>query len=590
MKNSILIVVLLLLLLLSSCFYPQKRVEIKIEGDIVSPFFPVKITANIDNYKLKFFDNQGNEITFNKKGNLYYFTDLKNGKNMVTIKLFVDNKEIYKKYIILYFDNIPPDIVFFNYYIKSGNLNITASSPATDLKEFILEGNNKKYTFNISLKIPLEKNSGVLKYKLYAVDKYNNKSKDKIIKINTDIDEKPKILNNNLKISLFGKTNIKVSDDWTPDEDLKIILKTEKNIYSLINIDEVLLDNSKEATLIVIDNGGNYSKKRMNVELEKNILPIATGNPKLIDFSVDTFGWNYETNVDSYIVEVPYKYGWKQALDTKAAYARLTNANIAMIRKKSKYGTLSFPSQPTIRFSGTFVHLVRNILDSSEENLYLPQINSEFLIGGETTLGEKSVVMVESGSVLKFVSNSKLIIKGLFFIMPGAGKSLISGNGEIIVDGGIFIASKTIFDNVKIIGNKAKLIYLEDSEFLDGTDLLSVNDFRICLYNTLGYKSNLKFHNTEEVYIKDSTFNILTFENVNMFQSDLSYFNTLNINELTKILLNKTNISNLRQSRFSWSKVMNSNIEKMEISDYSRSILFQTNIATLTTNTGVVIK
>ncbi|WGS63930.1 hypothetical protein [Marinitoga aeolica] len=588
--KKVLIPLLFLVLLLSSCFNPEKKVNITIEGDVVSPSFPIKIDVNIDNYDLKFFDENNMQINVKKEGNYYYFSDLKEGKNEVLISVFSENKKIFDKKFTIYFDDIPPNIVFLNYYLKGGELNLTASSPATDLEKFILENGNKKYNFNISLKIPIEKNKGIIKYRLYAKDKYGNKSKPQIIEINTDNDERPKILNDDLKISLFGKTNIKVSDDWTPTNNLNILLETEKNSYSLINIDEVLLEGSKEGTLVVIDNGNNYAEKKVNIELENNIPSIATGNPRLIDFSVDTFGWNYETDVDSYVVEVPYKYGWKQELETKAAYARLTDSNVAMIRKKSKYGTLSFPSRPTIRFSGTFVHLVRNILESSEENLYLPQINSEFLIGGQTVLGEKSIVMVESGSVLKFVSNSKLIIKGLFFIMPGAGKSLISGNGEIIVDGGIFIASKTIFDKIKVIGKNAKLIYLEDSEFLEGSDLLSTNDFRVCLYNTLGYKSNLNFHNTEEIYIKESTFNNLNFQNVNIFDSEKSSFVDMYINGLSKIFLDKTNVKKIKQDEFSWSKIMNSNIDSIDISGYSRSVLYKTRVATITENTSVVVK
>ncbi|SHE44407.1 hypothetical protein SAMN02745164_00453 [Marinitoga hydrogenitolerans DSM 16785] len=590
MKKSLILLIVLTLFVLNSCFYSQEKVEITIEGDVASPSFPIKIGVNLDNYELKFFDENNNEIKYKNDGNYYYFLNLKEGKNIVFVQVFSKKKKVSEKKITIYFDNTPPDIAFLNYFIKSGELYITASSPATDLKNFVLENAKEKYNFNINLKIPLKKNMGIIKYNLYAVDTYNNKSKTKVIEINTNNDEKPKILNTDLKIALFGKTNIKISDDWTPVENLKVLLKTDRNSYSLINIDEVLSEESKVGTLIVIDNGDNYTEKKVNIELERNIPSMAKGNPRLIDFSVDTFGWDYETDVESYIVETPYDYGWKQELETKAAYARITDSNVAMIRKKSKFGTLSFPSRPTIRFSGTFVHLVRNILDSSEENLYLPQINSEFLIGGQTILGEKSIVMVESGSILKFVSNSKLVIKGLFFIMPGAGKSLISGNGEIIVDGGIFIASKTIFDKVRIVGNNAKLIYLEDSEFLEGSDLLSVNDFRICLYNTLGYKSNLNLHNAEEIYIKESTFNTLNLQNVNILKSDKSSFVNLNINGLSKIFLNKTNIKNIKQDGFSWSKIINSNVEKINISDYSRSEIFNTNITTISTNTSVVIQ
>ena len=588
--KKIFIPVLLLIIILSSCFTQNKKVEITIEGDVVSPSFPVKIDVNLENYELQFFDENNIEIHYEKNGDNYYFSNLKEGKNKIYIYVYEEKKKIFEKEINIYYDNTPPEIVFFNYYLRGGELNITASSPATDIQTFVLKNEGKKYEFNINLKIPLEKNKGILEYRLYAIDKYNNKSEEKIIKIDTNKDETPKIINNDLRISLFGKTNIQTIDDWTPGEDLRVYLKTENNSYSLINIDEVLLEDSKEGTLVVFDNGDNYTEKKVKIEIEKNIPSPATGNPRLIDFSVDTFGWNYETDVDSYVVETPYDYGWEVELDTKAAYARVTDSRVAMIRKKDKFGTLSFPSHPTIRFSGNFVHLVRNILESSEENLYLPQINSEFLIGGETVLGKKSIVMVESGSILKFVSNSKLIIKGLFFIMPGAGKSLISGNGEIVVDGGIFIASKTIFDKVRIIGNNAKLIYLEDSEFLNDSDLFSTNDFRICLYNTLGYKNNINLHNTEEVYIKESSFKDLTLQNVSMLNADKSSFSTLNLNSLSKAFLNQTSVKNINQRGFSWSKIMKSTIEEINISDYSRSVLYDTRIGTITENTSVVVK
>lgn len=589
--KKVLIPLLFLLILLSSCANSKKKINIIIEGDVASPSFPIKIQVkNINNYTLKFFDENGLEIKTENTGDNYYFKNLKTGKNKILINVFSENKKIYEKAVKIFFDNVAPNIAFLNYYMKDGMLNITASSPATDLKNFILKTDDKQYTFNINLKIPISKNSGIIDYKLYAEDKYNNISKEKIIEIDTNKDEKPKIINNDLKISLFGETNIKVYDDWTPEEDLKILLKTDKKSYSIINIDEVLLEDTKEGTLIVIDNGNNITQKKINISVEKNLPSIPSGNPRLIDYSVDTFGWNYETDVDSYVVETPYKYGWKTELESKAAYARILDANVAMIRKKSKYGTLSYPSQPTIRFSGNFVHLVRNILESSEDNLYLPQINSEFLIGGKTVLGENSVVMVESGSVLKFVSNSQLVIKGLFFIMPGPGKSLISGNGEIIVDGGILIASKTILDKVNIIGKNAKLIYLEDSEFLEGSDLLSSNDFRICLYNTLGYKNNLNFHNTEEIYIKNSSFNNLNFQNVNIFESEKSSFSNMNIDGLTNIYLNNTTVKSIKQHSFSWSKILNSYVDNLELSGYSRSVLYKSNITNISTDTSVVIK
>ncbi|GAB6188903.1 hypothetical protein JCM30566_06420 [Marinitoga arctica] len=588
--RKILIPVLLLIIILSSCFSQNKKVEITIEGDIVSPSFPIKIDVNIENYELKFFDKNNVEINYEKNGDEYYLLDLNEGENEIYVHVYSEKKKIFEKEIKVFYDSIPPEIAFLNYYLRGGILNITASSPATDLRMFVLEDKGKRYEFNINLKIPIEKNKGIIEYKLYAIDKYNNISKPKIIRLNTNEDKKPTIINNDLIVSLFGKTNIQAIDDWTPSDHLRIYLKTENNSYSLINIDEVLLENSKEGTLVVFDNGNNFTEKRVKIEVEKNIPSIATGNPRLIDFSVDTFGWNYETDVESYVVEIPYDYGWEAELDTKAAYARVTDSKIAMIRKKNKFGTLSFPSYPTIRFSGTFVHLVRNILESSEDNLYLPQINSEFLIGGQTVLGEKSIVMVESGSTLKFVSNSKLIIKGLFFIMPGAGKSLISGNGEIIVDGGIFIASKTIFDKVRIIGNNAKLIYLEDSEFLNDSDLFSSNDYRICLYNTLGYKSTINLYNTEEVYIKESSFKDLNLQNVSMLNTSKSFFVNINLSNLSKMFLNQTNVKNIIQKGFSWSKMMKSTIDKMDISDYSRSILYETRVGTITENTSVVVK
>ncbi|KAF2955692.1 hypothetical protein [Marinitoga sp. 38H-ov] len=589
--KKVITAIFLIILFLNSCSNIQKKIYIKIEGDIASPSFPIKINvSNIDEYILKFYDKNNNEISFRKDNEKIYFLNLKEGKNNIKMNVVYKNKVIQEKTFSVYYDNTSPDISFLNYYIRNGELNITASSNATDLEKFILKTDNNSYEFNINFSLPIKKNNGVLKYELYAKDKYNNISEPKIIEIDTNKDEPPQILSQNLDISIYGNTNIKVLDDWTPVNEIKLILKTEKNIYSLINIDEVLLDNSKEGTLIAIDNGDNRVEKKVNIKLEKDLPSIPTGNPRLIDFSIDTFGWNYETDSYSYIVETPYLYGWKQNLETKAAFARVTESNVAMIREKSQFSTLSFPSYPTIRFSGTFVHLVRNILESSEENLYLPQINSEFLIGGKTVLGEKSVVMVESGSVLKFVSNSQLIIKGLFFIMPGAGKSLISGNGEIIVDGGILIASKTIFDKVRIIGNKAKLIYLEDSEFLEGSDILSTNDFRICLYNNLGYNSNLNFHNSEEIYIKDSSFKNITLYNINKLEVIKSSFNNLIVNGLSKIFLNNSIVNTITQKNFSWSKFINSNINKLLISNYSKSVIYNSEVESIESESSVVIK
>jgi hypothetical protein len=587
--KKVIILILLTLLLLNSCSDISKKVDINIEGDVLSPSFPIKIDVNLEDYTLKFYNEDNNEISF-KKDNNKYFLNLKEGKNTIKVEVISQNKVIKEKSFSVIFDNTPPDISFLNYYIRGGELNITASSQATDLEKFILKSDNMTYEFNINFSMPIEKNKGILRYELYAKDKYNNISKPKIIEIDTNKDDFPQILNESLDISLYGNTNIKVLDDWTPVNEIKVILKTEKNTYSLINIDEVLLEDTKEGTLVVIDNGDNAIEKKVDIQVEKDLPSIPTGNPRLIDFSVDTFGWNYETDAFSYIVETPYTFGWRQGLETKAAFARVTDSNIAMIREKSQFSTLSFPSHPTIRFSGTFVHLVRNIIESSEDNLYLPQINSEFLIGGKTVLGEKSVVMVESGSVLKFVSNSQLIIKGLFFIMPGAGKSLISGNGEIIVDGGILIASKTIFDKVRIIGNKAKLIYLEDSEFLEGSDILSTNDFRICLYNNLGYNSNLNFYNSEEVYIKDSSFKDVSLYNINKLEGFKSVFNNLIINGLSKLFLSSSNVSNITQNDFSWSKIINSKIRELSVSNYSRSVLYNSDVENIQSESGVVVK
>ncbi|NUU97796.1 hypothetical protein XO11_06155 [Marinitoga sp. 1138] len=589
MKKLLIPFLFLILFIFISCDQ-QSKINITIEGDIASPSFPIKIQIpqSLD-YEVKFFEGE-NEIKYEKNGSEYYFKDLKEGKHTLRMEIYKNKNKVSERTFTFYYDTTAPEIGFLNVYLKSGELNVTAASPATDLSRFILKDASNTYNFNINIKIPLKKDIGTKNFELYAVDKYGNISKEKIITINTGEDKPPKILNDTLKISVFGDTNIKLFDDWTKDEDLKVFLKTKDGIYSTYTMSEILDDTTDDGTLLVIDNGNNITTKKIKIEVEYSIPSMPSGNPKLIDYSVDTFGWDYETDIESYIVETPYEYGWKKEVETKAAYARLEKANVAMIRKKSKFGTLSFPSQPTIRFSGTFVHLVRNILESSNENLYLPQINSEFLIGGETVLGKDSVVMVESGSILKFVSNSKLVIKGVFFIMPGPGKSLINGNGEIIVDGGIFIASKTIFDKVKIIGKNAKLIYLEDSEFLENSDLISSNDFRICLYNTIGYKTQINLFNSEEIFIKESTFKNIVMNNVNMLESIKSVFANVEIENLSKAYIDNSSINTMIQKNFSWSKIVNSNINDLNVENYSRSVIDNSKILNIINKGSTVIK
>jgi hypothetical protein len=150
--------------------------------------------------------------------------------------------------------------------------------------------------------------------------------------------------------------------------------------------------------------------------------------------------------------------------------------------------------------------------------------------------------------------------------MPGLVKSKIIGSGIIVMDGGNIVISDTDIENININGDKGKLIFFENTNFLTNSKIDLENISRVQLYNVSKENGTNNFENISGIFLSDSEIS-----------------NIMINNSYETIILN-TNIENYEQNFRTRAIAENSSINNMISKDFSYFYSINTNIDNLNNN------
>ncbi|BBE32003.1 hypothetical protein OSSY52_21440 [Tepiditoga spiralis] len=555
---------LILLFLLVSCSQSIKY-KINIPNLKVSKNFPLAIKTNFNYSKIKM-SIDSSPVNFIASPEGFYIKNLENGLHKLKVE-FLDNKDslITDVSTELFYDSILPKIQDINKEIENGKLKIKFKIDSSDyaysniyLNE-VFEGTTK----DSSITIPLIKNSGNIKVKLKVFDKLKNESETSFM-LDTSKDSTPVILSDTLKLNLFSNLNILTKDDW--DKSLKtFIYNDSKYLYPY----EILSTDSTQSTVIVFDSSRNYSKKLMNISFDTKIPNVVKNTTILLSNKDTLFSWETDPNIQSYVVEhYEDKWGWKPFLETELSFAEVKNNDIMFVRKKTKNGTLGFPSTPIYRFSSNINFYSASTIENIKNSTYLLKINSPFFVPFDFLIEKGKTLFVESGSEIRFSNNARMIIKGTLFIMEGIEKSKLSGKGTIYLDGGTIIMFDTDIESINIEG-RGNVIFIQNSNFLNKSIINLKSITRFCSYYNKLKDVNINLNNSSGVYFYNTKMNDLKISNVAETLIEGSIFNSINTKIKSRILFENSNVNIFYLDTFSYLYSHNSIIKDLKKNSYS---------------------
>ncbi len=523
------IYVIFVIVFFMTFFYSCSK-EITVENKVVinykiSEFIPLEITTNFNYTNLKIKIN-GSPKDFEKSSGSVFLKNLDYGENEITIEFF-DARDVSLMVFedIIFFDNKKPNISILKKELINGKLNTSFNFDKEDFNyaEIFLNGEIIKVIKEKDFIINLEKNTGINKFKIVAFDSLQNFC-DIYFEIDTNEDLPPKIHSNNFRMNLFSEYNLDTVDDW--EENLTFFIKKNDKIFQPY---EVLLDNFNSATIIAFDSNKNKTEKNMPVFFDSLIPSRTKVYSRLLSKDVGYFSWEYDPQYNNYVIE---KYnenvGWYSSKKTESSFIRIEDDKIFYVRKLSNNSSYGFPSAPVFLFSDRLLPLGTGIIPNITENTLLTQINSPFIIASDMIIDENKTLFIESGSELRFFAQSRMVVRGTLFIMPGAINTKLFGDGTIILDGGSIIISNTDIDNIEIRGNSGQLIFLESINYSGNYNINLNNIGRISFYDSYFNNNSITVNNTQGIFIDASFLNNVYFHNISEVLLNNSKFKSYN--------------------------------------------------------------
>jgi hypothetical protein len=505
-------------------------------------------------------------VNFQSSPGSFFIKNLEYGENNLKIEFFNEKEEEITEYSTqIFFDNEGPIISSNDIFIEKSilNVNFNTNSDDYDYSELIIDDTFIASSLNTSFSKNIDKNNGNKKILIKLYDKNKNTTNYSTI-LNTDVDKPPKILSDELKINLFSEYKYNFSDDW--DKEMNIFV-TDNSENTYFYPYKLLESNYSTSTINTFDSSNNFDTKTMKISKDTNIPKKPIINSRLISSDSGFFSWNSEGETSQYLIEVFEKnYGWYPKYDTDSTFFEIRDENLSFVRKISKNGTKGLPSPPIIKFTGTLKPYASGILENIEQNSILNQINSPFIVASDILIEEGTNLFIESGTTLRFFADSRLIVRGNLFIMPGLVKSKIIGSGIIVMDGGNIVISDTDIENININGDKGKLIFFENTNFLTNSKIDLENISRVQLYNVSKENGTNNFENISGIFLSDSEIS-----------------NIMINNSYETIILN-TNIENYEQNFRTRAIAENSSINNMISKDFSYFYSINTNIDNLNNN------
>ncbi|PNR98842.1 hypothetical protein X927_07575 [Petrotoga mexicana DSM 14811] len=493
--------------------------------------------------------------------------NINDGLHTINIK-FLDNKNrIITEYATnITFDSTPPKPSYFNQELSAGNLNLEYKVDEKDFSEVSLYYNETELASSTSLQdsfsIKMTKNSGIKNYVLQFKDDVEN-TYNHPIEIDTDIDKPPVINSDIVSVNLFSEINMKISDDWD-DNFLVLIDDGDKVKYP----SELLLKPTNNATMIVFDSNKNKTEKFVNFNVDDQIPTPPEITARLISEDMDYISWRYDPNYQNYVVEKYDEiFGWEKIFELKNTFIENPNYDIIFVRKVTNNGTYGLPSDPVITLSEALVPYASGTINKVDKNLFLPQINTPFVIASDILIPEGKTFLVESGNQIRLYNGATVVVEGLMFLMPGFDKTHIFGEGEIALNGGTIIAYDTDFENIKFTG-KGKLLFLKNSTLDNYSSIDTQSIGRICIYDS-SISDYVKITNSSGVYTNNTYLKEISLNNVaeSLFKnSTIDLFNS-SINSRT--IMETSTIKLMNIETFSFMNSIDTKIERLNIGEYS---------------------
>ncbi len=568
MKKLMGLLILLTLFIFTSCSNQEKDRIVNIEQIRVSPNKSLNFNTNFNYEKYDILINESPVNAQSSPGS-FFINDADYGENRLTLKFYDESSNLITDYSTsIFFDNQGPEINDFSIFIEKSILNITFETESDDYLYSVLNINDTKTssTNNTSFYENIRKNSGEKYISLKFYDETDNITNYSTT-LNTNTDKKPNIISDTLSINLFSEYDLEFSDDW--DKELNIFI-TDNGINSFFYPYKILETELSTATINAFDSSNNFDIKKIDISKDNSIPKSPIINSRLISSDSGFFSWVPEGDNSKYAIEIfDNDYGWYSKYETDSSFFEIKEENLSFIRKVSKNNTKGFPSPPIIKFTENLKPYASGILENINENSILNQINSPFIVASDILIDEGVNLFIESGTVLRFFADSRLIIRGNLFIMPGLVDSEIIGNGIIVMDGGNLIVSDTKIENIAINGDEGNLIFLEDINFKNNSNFNVENIFRVQLYNVeKNFGSNI-FKNISGLYIKNSIF-----DNANIINSNEALIINSTINDLTqsfrtRSIIENSNINFLHNTDFSYIYSIKSEIGEVNNENFS---------------------
>ncbi|MDK2906982.1 MAG: hypothetical protein PWQ66_943 [Petrotoga sp.] len=498
------------------------------------------------------------------KGALYNIND---GLHTINIKFLDDKNRIITEYATnITFDSTPPKPSYFNQELLAGNLNLEYKVDEEDFSKVSLYYNETELASSTSLQdsfsIKITKDSGIKNYVLRFKDDVEN-TYDHTLEIDTDIDKPPVINSDIVSVNLFSEIDMKISDDW---DDNFLVLIDDGNEIKYTS--ELLLKPTTEATMIVFDSNKNKTEKFINFNVDDQIPTPPEITARLISEDMDYISWRYDPNYQNFVVE---RYdeilGWEKVFELKNTFIENPNYDIIFVRKVTNNGTHGFPSDPVITLSEALVPYASGTINKVDKNLFLPQINTPFVIDTDILIPEGKTFLVESGNEIRLYNGATMVVEGLMFLMPGFDKTHMFGEGEIALNGGTIIAYDTDFENIKFTG-KGKLLFLKNSTLDNYSSIDTQSIGRICIYDS-SISDYVKITNSSGVYTNNTYLKEISLNNVaeSLFKnSTIDLFNS-SINSRT--IMETSTIKLMNIETFSFMNSIDTKIERLNVGEYS---------------------
>jgi hypothetical protein len=499
----------------------------------------------------------------------FFLKNMEYGENILKLEFFNEKEEEITEYSTqIFFDNEGPNISSNDIFIEKSilNVNFNTNSDDYDYSELIIDDTFVASSQDTSFSRNINKDNGKRKILIKLFDKTNNTTSYSTI-LNTDIDKPPKILSDEIKINLFSEYKYNFSDDW--DKELNIFV-TDNGKNSYFYPYKLLESNYSTSTINTFDSSNNFDTKTLKISKDTNIPKNPIINSRLISSDSGFFSWNPEGETSQYVIEVyENNFGWYQKYNTDSTFFEIRDENLSFVRKISKNGTKGLPSPPIIKFTDTLKPYASGILENIEQNSILNQINSPFIIASDILIEEGTNLFIESGTILRFFADSRLIVRGNLFIMPGLVKSRIIGSGIIVMDGGNIVISDTDIENINITGDEGNLTFFENINFLANSKINLENISRVQLYNVSKENGTNNFKNISGIYLLDSEISNIMINNsyeTIIFNTDIENYEQ---NFRTRAIAEDSNINNMINRDFSYFYSINTNIGNLDNDNFS---------------------